>query len=305
MITNNTYQTVDCAKAITQSLTNPPWQQKVTLDVLRLDLVHPVLSGNKWFKLKFYLQEALQQHKKGILTLGGAWSNHLVAVAIAGQQTGLATVGVVRGEPSGNTSATLQEAKRYGMELQYVSRQEFRDEKALFGALQQHYPDYLLVPAGGQGEAGIEGATEILALAQGNYTHIACGVGTGTMIAGLARAASHTQTVVGITSLKIADQHHNSLQEWISLHAPAANYQLVYDYHFGGYARKTEVLLDFMNELYRRYTIPTDFVYTGKLLYGLFDLIGKDFFPPESRILAIQSGGLQGNRSLPPGRLIF
>lgn len=306
MITNNTYQTVDCTKAITQSLTNPPWHQPIALDVLRLDLIHPVLSGNKWFKLKYHLQEAMQQHQKGILTFGGAWSNHLVATAVAGQQAGLSTVGIVRGEAPAKPSATLQEAKRYGMQLQYVSRQEFSEEHDLFNAMRQQYPDYLLVPAGGQSDAGVRGAAEILALTnQQRYTHVACAVGTGTMIAGLARAMSPGQTAIGISSLKIADQQHNSLQAIVNHYAPATNCRLVYDYHFGGYARKNDALIGFMNELYQRFALPTDFVYTGKLLYGLFDLIGKDFFPPDSRILAIQSGGLQGNRSLPTGTLIF
>lgn len=306
MTANNTYQTVDCTKATVQSLADLPWQQRVAVDVLRLDLIHPVLSGNKWFKLKNHLEQAKEQHKKGILTFGGAWSNHLVATAIAGQQANLATVGIVRGEAPALPSATLQEAKRYNMQLQYVARAEFRNETELFSVLQKQYPDHLLVPAGGQSEAGVQGAATILSLAGDvPYTHIVCALGTGTMMAGITRAARPDQQVIGFSSLKIADQHHNSLREFIGRHAPHANWQLIYDYHFGGYARKNATLLSFMNDLYRRHHLPTDFVYTGKLLFGLADLIQQDFFAPGSRILAIHSGGLQGNRSLPDGALIF
>lgn len=301
----NTYQTVDCTKAIVQPVHNAAWP-RVTLSVLRLDLIHPVLSGNKWFKLKYHLQQAMHQQKKGILTFGGAWSNHLVATAIAGRLSGLQTIGVVRGEAPARLSATLQEAKRYDMQLQYVARTVFSQEADLFAAMQEQYPHHLLVPAGGQSNTGVQGAAEILSLTdQTQYTHIACAVGTGTMITGIARSLAPHQKVIGFSSLKLADPHHNSLQHFIGQHAPANNWQLIYDYHFGGYARKKEPLTGFMNHLYREHGIPTDFVYTGKLFYGLFELISKDFFPPGSRILAIHSGGLQGNRSLLPGTLAF
>jgi D-cysteine desulfhydrase len=303
----NPYQPVDCTKAITQALLNETWHKKgIYIDILRLDLIHPVLSGNKWFKLKYYLQQAIAEGRKGILSFGGAYSNHLVATAIACKLQGISSRGIVRGEPAGNASPTLQEAAAHGMELQYVSRTAFANEHSLIAAIKVANPDYLIVPPGGQGEAGIQGATEILSLTNAAaYSHIACAMGTGTMFTGLLKGLLPHQKGLGFSSLKITDRENNSLLSLIKAHVSGSSYSLVYDYHFGGYARKNSTLIAFMNELFMAHQLPTDFVYTGKLLYGINDLIYKDYFPPNSRLLAIHSGGLQGNRSLPPGTLLF
>lgn len=303
----NTYQPVDYAKAIVQPLPHQPWHKKdVFVDVLRLDLIHPVLSGNKWFKLKYHLQQARQQRKKGILTFGGAYSNHLVATAIACRLEDMPAIGIVRGEPAPTLSYTLQEAQDYGMQLQFVSRAAFTDEEAMIAAMEQANPAYLVVPPGGQSEAGIQGATEILSLTdQEAYTHIACAVGTGTMFTGLVKGLAPHQQALGFSSLKIADRENNSLLSLVKAHTSSDSFTFLYDYHFGGYARKNNTLIAFMNDLYQAQGLPTDFVYTGKLMYGINDLIHKDYFPGNTRILAIHSGGLQGNRSLLPGTLNF
>lgn len=303
----NTIQPVDLTKAIVQSLPDEAWAKNdVLVNVLRLDRIHPVLSGNKWFKLKYHLQQAIQQNRKGLLTFGGAWSNHLVASSIACKLNDLACIGVVRGEAAAQLSPTLQEARHYGMQLQFVSRTAFSDEEQLIAAMQTEYPDFMLVPQGGQSEAGIQGAAEILALTDHSaYTHIACAAGTGTMLTGLVRASRPEQHVLGISSLKIADRENNSLLSFVKEHTGRTNFSMLYDYHFGGYARSNDILLRFMNTLYNEHQLPTDFVYTAKLMYGINDLIYKNYFPQESRLLAIHSGGLQGNRSLAPGILPF
>lgn len=303
----NTYQPVDPTRAIVQPLPNQTWHKKdVSVDVLRLDLIHPVLSGNKWFKLKYHLQQARQEQKKGILTFGGAYSNHLVATAIACKLEGLAAIGIVRGEQAATLSHTLQEAQDHGMQLQFVSRAAFNDEQAMMATMGQANPDYLIVPPGGQSEAGIRGATEILSLTdQAAYTHIACAVGTGTMFTGIVKGLFPHQQALGFSSLKIADREHNSLLGLVKAHTPSNSFTFLYDYHFGGYARKNSTLIAFMNDLFQAQGLPTDFVYTGKLLYGINDLIHKDYFTGNTRILAIHSGGLQGNRSLAPGTLNF
>jgi 1-aminocyclopropane-1-carboxylate deaminase len=300
-------QSVDLTKAIAQPLHDETWSKNaISVNVLRLDAIHPVLSGNKWFKLKYHLQQAVQQNKKGILTFGGAYSNHLVATAIACAAQGLAAIGIVRGEAVGTLSHTLQEAEAYGMQLAFVSRTAFEEESSLIAAMQAAHPGYLVVPQGGQSEAGVQGAAEILSLTdQTPYTHIACAVGTGTMLAGLVKALLPGQQALGISSLKITDPENNSLRSFVESHAGGRPFTLLYQYHFGGYARKNSVLLAYMNELYRRHQLPTDFVYTGKLLYGINDLIHNNYFAPEARILVIHSGGLQGNRSLPPGTLCY
>src|SRR5687767_1128341 len=279
----------------------------VAMDILRLDRIHPVISGNKWFKLKYHIQEALQQNKKGILTFGGAWSNHLVATALACHQAGLACIGIIRGEAPAVLSDTLQEVQQYDMQLQFISRAAYSNEAEIIPALQIRYPEYYIVPQGGQSHLGVQGAAEILQLAQiESYSHISCATGTGTMLAGLAYAALPHQQVIGICSLKLPPGENNSLNTFVKPYASnLKNYTLFYDYHFGGYARKTDELIRFMNTIYQQHDLPTDFVYTGKLLFGMMHLVKTDYFQPGSRILVVHSGGLQGNRSLPVGTLTF
>jgi 1-aminocyclopropane-1-carboxylate deaminase len=286
-------QPIDLSKAIIHPLPDERLQkQHITVDVLRLDRIHPVVSGNKWFKLKYHLRAALQQHKKGIITFGGAWSNHLVATAFACQQAGLACIGIVRGEEL--PSATLHDARRYGMQLQFVPR-SFTYEEAP--------DDYLVVPMGGQSDWGVAGAAEILQTVDRSlYTHIACAMGTGTMMAGLIKASLPHQQVLGVSSLKLP-AGNNSLHDFVE--QQGARFRIFYDYHFGGYARKSNELIGFMNELYTQHCLPTDFVYTAKLLFGVYDLAARGYFEAGSRLLVIHSGGLQGNRSLPAGTLTF
>ncbi|THU40021.1 pyridoxal-phosphate dependent enzyme [Niastella caeni] len=306
-------QPVDLTKAVVQPLTSDLLQQKnVSLDVLRLDLIHPVISGNKWFKLKYHIREAQLQNKKGILTFGGAWSNHLVATALACHQAGLASIGIIRGEQPARLSDTLQEVQQYNMQLQFVSRAAYSNEAAI-GVnratvfLQEKYPEYFIVPQGGQSHLGVLGAAEILQLTQiESYSHISCAAGTGTMLAGLVHAALPYQQVIGICSLKLPSGENNSLCTFVKPYAAnLKDYTLFYDYHFGGYARKTDELIRFMNTIYLQHDLPTDFVYTGKLFFGILQLVQMGYFQRNSRILVVHSGGLQGNRSLPAGTLTF
>lgn len=301
-------QSVDLTKAVVQPLAGDLLHKKqVAVDILRLDRIHPVISGNKWFKLKYHIQEALQQNKKGILTFGGAWSNHLVATALACQQAGLASIGIIRGEQPFVLSATLQEVQEYNMQLQFVARTEYSNEAAIIPVMQEKYPDHYVVPQGGQSHLGVLGAAEIVQLTQiKSYSHISAAVGTGTMLAGLVHAALPHQQVIGICSLKMPATEDNSLNSFVKPYAAnGKQYTIFYDYHFGGYARKTGELISFMNTIYQQHELPTDFVYTGKLLFGILHLVQTSFFEPGSRILIVHSGGLQGNRSLPPGTLTF
>lgn len=301
-------QPIDLTKAVVQPINDELlYEKNVPIDVLRLDRIHPVISGNKWFKLKYHLQEAIQQNKKGILTFGGAWSNHLVATALACRQANLASIGIIRGEEPAQPSATLQEVQEYGMQLQFISREAYSDEASIIPELQKQYPHYFIVPQGGQSHLGVLGAAEILKLAPiESYSHICCATGTGTMLAGLVHAALPHQQVIGICSLKMPDGENNSLNTLVKPYATdLKKYTIFYDYHFGGYARKTGELISFMNTIYQKHELPTDFVYTGKLLFGILHLVQNDHFQPGSRILMVHSGGLQGNRSLPNGTLTF
>jgi len=278
---------------------------RATVDVLRLDLVHPVVSGNKLFKLKEYFAEAkaLNQY---VLTFGGAYSNHIVATAAAASMQGLKSIGVIRGEKLPLLSHTLQAAIEYGMDLYFVNREAYRS-KNIPTLVFDRYPaeKIYVIPEGGYGKKGVQGAKEIL-LANDTvaYTHVLCAVGTGTTLAGLVTAANEMQNVLGISVLN----NHFSLEEEVGHLLPAdkqKKFQLVHDYHFGGYAKRTDDLLSFMNRFYEQTGIPTDFVYTAKASYAAKDLLEKGFFKPEDKLLLVHTGGLQGNGSLPKGTLIF
>jgi 1-aminocyclopropane-1-carboxylate deaminase len=275
-----------------------------TVDVLRLDEIHPVVSGNKWFKLKNYLQDAVEGNKKAILTFGGPYSNHIVATAAASQYSNLKSIGIIRGERPKNLSHTLQQALSYKMELYFISRSDYKAKSIPVKALANLHPGGIyIVDEGGYGKLGMTGAMEILQeLNNNDYTHILAAVGTGTMLSGLIAAAHPGQSIIGIPVLK-----DDSIEIKINTLLPGEkqDFQLLYDYHFGGYAKTSPELIQFMNKWYQQTGIPTDFVYTGKLFYAANDLLKKDFFSKESKILIIHSGGLQGNLSLPKGTLIF
>jgi 1-aminocyclopropane-1-carboxylate deaminase len=291
-------QVPDIGKITTDKIDHSLLQTKnIRLDVLRLDKIHPVISGNKWFKLKYHLENFNAGNYKGVITFGGAWSNHIVATACACYLKKISCVGIIRGEKPSQLSSTLEEAVKYKMELKFISRESFKqkDNEGFIESIKKEFPGYYIIPEGGAGIEGEKGAAEILQHAEiKNYTHIACAVGTGTMFSGIKSAALSSQQIIGIVVLKGWKEEaiHN-------------NGKLFYDYHFGGYAKYDEVLIGLMNEFFKTSSIPTDFVYTGKLTYALFDLINKDHFPPTSKILMIHSGGLQGNVSLQKGSLIF
>lgn len=271
----------------------------LTADVLRLDEVHPVISGNKWYKLKYWLEQCIGAQKKGLITWGGAWSNHLVATAAACAAAGLQSVGIVRGEQAPKLSPTLLDAKQYGMQLYFISRSRYKEEVA---PDELYTADFVLVPAGGYGVLGAKGASQILSGITTNYTHIICAVGTGTMMAGLMQVAPENCTVLGVSSQK------NNLglpQQVKDLLRNETTVNINHQFHFGGYARWNTELLQFMNNWYTKTAIPTDFVYTAKTFYAALQLAKEHFFVPGSRLLLIHSGGLQGNRGLPAGSLIF
>ena len=274
--------------------------RSVKVSVLRLDKISPVISGNKWFKLRFYLEEAFKLNKRGIVTFGGPWSNHIVATAAACNMYGLKSLGIIRGEEPKHLSLTLQQAEQEKMQLVFVSRRDYRNQKIPETI---STGDYLLISEGGYGRTGMAGASSILDYCTTDFTHCFCAVGTGTMIAGIIDRVPAQQRAIGICVLKNTD----GLAEKVESLAGNGknNWEIIGDYGFGGYAKHHEVLLRFMNEFYRNTGIPSDFVYTGKLFYAVSDMVKQNIFPAGSKLLVIHSGGLQGNRSLKPGTLIF
>jgi D-cysteine desulfhydrase len=195
--------------------------------------------------------------------------------------------------------------KDAGMMLHYVSREEYRNKQLLIDSFLLNHDDYYYVPEGGQGANGVKGASEILSLARAGYSHIICGVGTGTTLAGLVASSDESQQVLGISSLKSADNNSNEIIDYISANSGKSNFSVNFDYHFGGYAKKNDDLIAFMNALYNEERIATDFVYTAKMFYGVYDLVKNNHFPSGSKLLLIHTGGLQGNSSLSKGTLVF
>jgi 1-aminocyclopropane-1-carboxylate deaminase len=283
-------------------------EYQLTVDVLRLDLLHPVISGNKWFKLKAHLALALRSPGCPIITFGGAWSNHLVATAYAAKQAGLTAIGIVRGERPAKPSATLQDAESYGMQLEFISRQAYvqKMDPAFIDQLSRRFPGAYIIPEGGGGMPGVNGSGEILLQTDNRcYTHIVCAIGTGATWLGLIRAAGTGHRIIGVPVLKGSGTIAAIDREGLLGPEEFSRAGLLTGFHFGGYARHPRHLLDFMNRLYHDTGIPTDIVYTGKLFYAALTAAGQGFFPARSRLLIIHSGGLQGNRSLPPGQLDF
>jgi 1-aminocyclopropane-1-carboxylate deaminase len=299
---------INISNITADKIPQPLFENKnVEVSVLRLDKIHPVISGNKWFKLQYYLEEAAQQKKKTIVTFGGRWSNHIVATAAMCQIKGLNSVGIIRGEEIENLSSTLISSKQLGMQLFFIRREDYRDKKI---PAMLNRGEYYFINEGGYGSKGAEGAATILDnCKKEDYSHICCSAGTGTMMAGLINNSSAYQEIIGISILK----NNFELEENIKclLNDKEKTFKIIHDYHFGGYAKYARypadkpALIDFMNEFYWQTKVPSDFVYTGKLFYAVTDLIKKNFFPEGSKLLVIHSGGLQGNSSLSGGTLIF
>jgi 1-aminocyclopropane-1-carboxylate deaminase len=274
----------------------------VAVSVVRLDEVHPEVSGNKWFKLAGYLELFQQGNYGGVVTWGGAYSNHIHATAAACRALGIHCAGLIRGEEPRVYSPTLRDAAAWGMELRFLSRQQY-SERTIPEEWKKDFEQFLQIPEGGYGAPALKGFSA-LASELSSFTHILLATGTGTTLAGMVAASTPGQTIVGVSVLK----NHHSLKEEINRLLPAAlanKFQLEDRYHFGGYAQHSAELTGFMNRWYQETDIPSDFVYTGKLFFALEDLVRRQAFPPGSRVAVIHSGGLQGNRSLPKGTLIF
>lgn len=294
---------LDASSIQIQSLKSPLWEN-VPVDVLRLDQLHPIVSGNKWFKLKYHLQEAVTSGKNTIATFGGAYSNHIVATAFACKEAGFKSVGIIRGEKPPQLSNSLQDALNYGMELIYVTRETFRNKEHII--LQYAAENWYWIDEGGYGINGMLGAKEILSPTEtSSYSHIICSCGTGTTLAGLLEAALPYQVCVGVSALKGHVNLRDDIMELIPVQHQGKSFEIFHDYHFGGYAKHPEELIEWMNELWRAEYLPTDIVYTSKLMFAVKDLVDKNYFSDQHKLLIIHSGGLQGNRSLPKGTLEF
>jgi 1-aminocyclopropane-1-carboxylate deaminase len=294
---------IEIKQNITLHTLTSPIFNAVSVDVLRLDQIHPVVSGNKWFKLKYHIQEAKQQNKKSIATFGGAFSNHIAAAAFACKQAGFKSIGIIRGEKPNQFSPTLIAAQENNMQLHFVTRNDFKNKDFLE---QQLDNNYYWINEGGYSTNGMLGASEILQTVDTTlYTHIIAACGTGTMLAGLINAALPYQKIIGISALKGHTDLANDIQSILPAEKRNRAFSILHDYHFGGYAKHPAALIEWMNELWKTENLPTDIVYTSKLLFAVKDLIEKRYFTTTNKLLIIHSGGLQGNLSLAFNTLDF
>jgi 1-aminocyclopropane-1-carboxylate deaminase/D-cysteine desulfhydrase-like pyridoxal-dependent ACC family enzyme len=275
----------------------------VQLQVLRLDKLHDVVSGNKWFKLKYYLEDAKQKGFTTIATFGGAFSNHIVAAAFACNNMDLKSIGVIRGEQPAVLSHTLRTAKQYGMELEFVNRALYKDEQLI----KRTFKNVYWISEGGYGTLGALGAKEIISSYNepGKYSHIVCAVGTGTMMAGIIKAAHKNQTVIGISVMKENFSLNEKVKLLLTDEERDTSWKIQQVFHFGGYAKHPPQLIHFMNETWTQHELPTDIVYTAKTFYAAQHMIGNNTIPQSSSVLMVHSGGLQGNLSLPEKTLCF
>ncbi|WP_339651381.1 pyridoxal-phosphate dependent enzyme [uncultured Maribacter sp.] len=269
-------------------------EKQVTLAIKREDLLHPFISGNKYRKLKYNLFEAKKKGAHTILTFGGAFSNHIAATAYAAKEKGFNSIGIIRGEElkdSWRQNTTLHKAHEDGMIFKFVSREDYRrkEESEFLTYLRKEFGDFYLIPEGGTNEMAIMGCEEILVKGDEQFDFICTSVGTGGTASGLINSSFPHQKVLGFSSLK-----GNFLKEDIVEITKNNRWELISEYHFGGYAKISPELIHFINDFKKQTNIPLDPIYTGKMMFGLFDMVLRDTFAKGTKILAVHTGGLQG-----------
>ncbi|WP_199610742.1 1-aminocyclopropane-1-carboxylate deaminase/D-cysteine desulfhydrase [Flocculibacter collagenilyticus] len=295
--------------------------KNIELWVKRDDLIHPLISGNKWRKLLLNLEQVHQKHKEskqGIVSFGGPFSNHIHALAAAGQQLKIPTIGLIRGPELDLNNPTLKLAQQHGMQLKALTRTEYRQRNNAdyLAQLSQTYPNWLIVPEGGSNDLAVQGVAKLVDEIDMNFDVICTPVGSGGTLAGLASALTSHQAALGICVLKGAQYLEQTVHDLL-LHNTHCDKQHIHpqwsinhEFHFGGYAKITPALVDFCSEFYQQFDIPIEPIYSGKMFYGLFKLIEQDYFAPNSKIVAVHTGGLQGIKGLeylkqiPTGKLV-
>ena len=273
-----------------------PLPMEIKLSVKRDDLIHPKVSGNKLYKLKKNLEKAQDDGIDRIVTFGGAFSNHIAATAAVCKYAGLKSVGIIRGEIPEELSPTLAEAQANGMFLKFISRSDYKKKNTpeYLEYIPQLFPESYIIPEGGANLLGIEGSKAILEGCE-DYDYVVCAMGTGTTFAGLVHARHLGQKIIGVPVHK----HDNLKDDIIEIDSSFAklmpsSYEILPDYHFGGYAKWTEELITFMRSFHKKTGLVLDPIYTGKAMFALLDLLRNGYYAKGSHILFIHTGGIQG-----------
>lgn len=276
------------------------------IDMLRLDVIHPIVSGNKWYKLQHYLKDAVKKEADTILTFGGAYSNHLVATAAAARQHGFKSIGIVRGlHGEADLSKTLQDCKALGMQLHFIERAEYgkKYDADYQQSLQVQFPQAYIINEGGAGELGVAGSKTIADYIPSRYTHVCLSVGTGTTLAGIRLGLPEYIQVYGYVPMKGGSYVRETIDSYLP-NTLQKSYTLHDDWHLGGFGKYTEEQIAFMNSFYEANNIPLDMVYTAKMMMGISEQLKAGYFQQDAQILCIHTGGLQGNSSI-QHKLIF
>ena len=274
-------------------LTEIHLNRNIRLFIKREDQIHPEISGNKFWKLFYNINQYLAQEIENpmLITFGGAFSNHIAAVAALGRELGIATLGLIRGEElkqKWHENETLTKASADGMRFRFVNRQTFRDKDSLTQNLQKEFPQALIIPEGGTNQVAVNGIQHMLGNATKSFNYLCTAVGTGGTVAGISRFAEENQKVLGFKVVK-----DSSLEAKVSELSGKENFELI-DAADGGYGKITDGNIRFINSFYDKYGVPLDPVYTGKMMRKLFELIEQNFFAEGCTILAFHTGGLQG-----------
>jgi len=287
-------------------------KHKIRVYMKREELNHPLIQGNKWHKLTLNLQAAMEQHKTTLLTFGGAYSNHIAATAVAAQEFGFKSIGIIRGqeleENPEKWSHTLKQAAQYGMIFQFITRTAYRQKStpSVLKKLQNDHPEAYIIPEGGSNTLAVKGFEPLMQQIETqcpNWTHLLSAVGTGATLAGLIQYTPHSKeetqsnprTILGIPVLKQGDYLKPQIQAWLK-GAPHPFWELLTDYHCGGYAKTSEPLLQQMRAFEQAFNIPLDPVYTAKMVYAFYDQLKQGTFKPGSNVILLHTGGLQGRK---------
>lgn len=273
-------------------------ERKIRFFVKRDDLTDEHISGNKFFKLKYNLIEAAEKGYKTLLSFGGAYSNHIYALASAGKRFGFNTIGVIRGEEHLPLNPTLEFAKECGMNFYYLSRTDYRKKYSdeILERLKQNFGEFYLIPEGGSNYLAVKGCAEIPQRFEIKYDYIFCASGTGGTLAGIINGSNDNSKVIGVAVLKNASFLIDDVKRFTA--SEKSNWNILLDYHFGGYAKFNNELIEFVKTFTSKFNIPIEPIYTGKMLFAIYDLARKNFFPEGSTIIAYHSGGLQGLKGL-------
>lgn len=272
-------------------------QQDIQVSMLRLDTVHPFISGNKWYKLKYNISAALDAQKNSLLSFGGAYSNHLIATAAAAHSAGMGAIGFVRGlQDEQNLNPVLTQCKEYGMALYFISREAYatKEDADFLNRLQLQFPEAWIIPEGGANPAGRKGAGEISTFVSSDFTHVILSTGSGTTFTGLRNALPAAQSLLGFAPMKGGIYLQHQIIQFLDP-GKNTNWSLTDRFHFGGFGKMNDSLQDFMSSFRQQYNFSLDRVYTAKMMAGLQQLLRENAFPARANILCLHTGGLTGN----------